>query len=475
MCQQLRPLRQSITDYAGRFDAKSLTPAQAGEVVRLCAQIEASISSIKARAAARSAEGRDWKAQGYRSEADRLARETGMSPASARRALQKGRRLEEQPEVAKAAAEGELSPEQAEAVAEGVEADPSKAKELIEAARRGSLAELNNEVTRIKNDHRDQEQARAGRHARRSLRAWTDRDGAFQAHLYGHPEDGARLWRMLDPIRRRLNMLRREAGQADDPLDALDYDALVTMAGIAGGVEGELSLADLVDLGLFPQLRRSDPNRPPAQGSEPPLAAAQPVLFDGDGPDGPNPDSPPPPVPPEPSDPKPGRAKKLAGSPLRVMVRVDLDALLRGVAVEGELCDMPGYGPVPVSVVEDLLATENPFIVGILTKGQELIGVYHHGRHPNAYQRSALDFLSPMCTVEGCSSRAGLQYDHREDFQATGITAFDLLDRLCRHHHGQKTHHGWALVPGRGKRAFVAPGDPRHPRHAHTQTEAAPP
>ena len=36
-------------------------------------------------------------------------------------------------------------------------------------------------------------------------------------------------------------------------------------------------------------------------------------------------------------------------------------------------------------------------------------------------------------------------------------------DRLCRHHHGLKTHQGWALVPGRGKRPFVPPDDPRHP------------
>jgi hypothetical protein len=151
---------------------------------------------------------------------------------------------------------------------------------------------------------------------------------------------------------------------------------------------------------------------------------------------------------------------------MRVMIRVDLDALLRGVALEGELCEIAGYGPVPVSVVEDLLGTESPFIVGLLTKGQALSGVYHHGRHPNAHQRSALDFLYPTCAAEGCSSRAGLQYDHREDFATTRITAFDLLDRLCGHHHRKKTREGWALVEGRGKRAFVPPDDPRHPRLA---------
>ncbi len=55
--------------------------------------------------------------------------------------------------------------------------------------------------------------------------------------------------------------------------------------------------------------------------------------------------------------------------------------------------------------------------------------------------------------------------DHRVDWAKSHITVLDLLDRLCGHHHGLKTHEGWALVEGRGKRAFVAPDDPRHPGH----------
>jgi len=41
----------------------------------------------------------------------------------------------------------------------------------------------------------------------------------------------------------------------------------------------------------------------------------------------------------------------------------------------------------------------------------------------------------------------------------------ELLDRLCRYHHRLKTTKGWALVEGSGKRDFVPPEDPRHPRY----------
>ena len=156
------------------------------------------------------------------------------------------------------------------------------------------------------------------------------------------------------------------------------------------------------------------------------------------------------------------------------MIRTDLDALFRGVALDGELCEIAGYGPVPVSVVLDLIATENPFIIGILTKAKAVVGVYHHGRHPNSYQRSALDFLYPTCAAEGCSSRDGLQYDHRHDYAKTHYTVFDLLDRLCGHHHRKKTHHGWALVEGTGKRAFVPPDDPRHPNRTQQPPDLPP-
>jgi hypothetical protein len=476
MCRDLDVLRKSITTYASRFDASSLIPSQASQVVRVCAQMEASVASIKALAAVRAAEGNDWKSEGYRSQADQLAQTTGTSSASAKRTLDTGRRLAGQPEVAQAALAGELSAEQTAAVSDGVEANPAKAGELIERAKHASMVELNEEVARIKAAATDQEARRKAIHAKRSLRRWTDRDGAFHAHLYGNPEDGAGLWQMLDPIRRRLIVLRR-GSTSNEPLDAVDYDAIMTMAAIASGRDSELSFADLLDLGLFPQAGTSHPtNRPaptpgPASSPPPSAVADEPDLLSSLEDSQPVGD---PSVPPDPPDLPPGqgrRAKKLAGSPARVMIRVDLDTLLRGVPMDGELCEIVGYGPIPVSVVEELLANGNTFVVGVMTRSHQIQGIYHHGRHPNAHQRSALDFLYPSCAVQGCSTRAGLQSDHRQDWIKTKYTVLDFLDRLCVFHHKLKTHKGWGLVAGTGKRDFVPPDDPRHPRH-HPDTQA---
>jgi hypothetical protein len=150
----------------------------------------------------------------------------------------------------------------------------------------------------------------------------------------------------------------------------------------------------------------------------------------------------------------------------KILVRVDLDALLRGFPVRDETCEIAGYGPVAVSAVRDMIDTDDPFLVAIATKGEQVLGVAHLGRRANAKQQSALEWLYPTCAVEGCSRSTFLENDHREDWARTKLTLLEWSDRVCDHHHDLKTHEGWALVHGRGKRPMVPPGDHRHPRNS---------
>jgi hypothetical protein len=86
---------------------------------------------------------------------------------------------------------------------------------------------------------------------------------------------------------------------------------------------------------------------------------------------------------------------------------------------------------------------------------------------------TSLEWLYPTCAVEGCSSLAFLEKDHPEDWASAHCTVLELLDRFRSHHHDLKTKEKWSLVEGRGKRAFVPPDDPRHPRNAHGPPAAA--
>ncbi len=144
-----------------------------------------------------------------------------------------------------------------------------------------------------------------------------------------------------------------------------------------------------------------------------------------------------------------------------VLFRVDHEVMLRGYPLDGEVCEIPGFGPVSTQAVADAIGSGDPILKAVVTKGKDVVGVTHLGRRPNAAQQSALDWLFPSCAAEGCGTRAAhLQSDHRVDWSKTHVTVLDLLDRLCKFHHYQKTYQGWALVDGRGKRAFVPPTTP---------------
>lgn len=157
----------------------------------------------------------------------------------------------------------------------------------------------------------------------------------------------------------------------------------------------------------------------------------------------------------------------------KVIVRVDWDALVRGWPIAGEVSDIPGIGPVPVSLVRSMIESGDVFLAAIATRGHDVHTVAHLGRAPTAFQRSGLDWTQPTCVAEACHSLARLQVDHRHDWADTRVTLLPWLDRLCTHHHDLKTRQGWQLVEGHGKRPMVPPDDPRHPSRAGPAAEAA--
>ena len=152
--------------------------------------------------------------------------------------------------------------------------------------------------------------------------------------------------------------------------------------------------------------------------------------------------------------------------PAKVLVRLDWDALVRGWPIDGEVCEIAGLGPVPVSAVRAMISSGDVFLAAVVTKGADVVSVAHLGRRPNAHQHTALAWLSPTCTAEGCNASLRLEDDHRAEWATTKITLLGLLDRCCSHPHDLKTYKGWAFVSGSGKRPMVPPDDPRHPRNA---------
>jgi hypothetical protein len=144
------------------------------------------------------------------------------------------------------------------------------------------------------------------------------------------------------------------------------------------------------------------------------------------------------------------------------LLHVPFEALVRGATCGEETCEIVGVGPVPIRVARDLLGES--ILKLVITRGVDVANVVHLGRGPTAAQRIALLWTSPKCSNIECS-RMMVEIDHTKPWAETKHTVLDELDHLCGHDHDLKTNHGWSLVAGTRRRAFVRPDDPRHPRN----------
>ncbi len=137
------------------------------------------------------------------------------------------------------------------------------------------------------------------------------------------------------------------------------------------------------------------------------------------------------------------------GDPLRptpaavIHVRVDHAALERGHTKPGEVCEVPGVGPVTVGWVQSLLP--DAVVAALLVEDGEVLKVAHLGRVIPAKVRTALVERDRVCVVPNCSADRDLEIDHIRPLAAGGRTELANLCRLCRFHHYLKTHHGWRI------------------------------
>ena len=148
---------------------------------------------------------------------------------------------------------------------------------------------------------------------------------------------------------------------------------------------------------------------------------------------------------------------KAAPSPFKAILRADLPAVLRGETEPGEVCELTGYGPIPVSVARELLP--GSFLTLVLTKGVDVINVTHLGRQFTAHQQTAMEWSDDQCQVLGCAEHRRLERDHRTEWSITHHTRTDDADRMCKWHHWLKTVMGFRLEPGEGKRRMLAPDE----------------
>jgi hypothetical protein len=144
-----------------------------------------------------------------------------------------------------------------------------------------------------------------------------------------------------------------------------------------------------------------------------------------------------------------------AGPAGMIHVVVDYDALMRGHTVTGETCEIPGIGPIPVTLARQM--SEDAILKVLLTKGVDVVAVAHPGYTIPAHLRSAVEVRDQKCIVPRCDNRRDLQTDHRNTFGRTRVTKLEDLGRLCKWHHYQKTFLGYTYRGGPGTWQWIPP------------------
>jgi hypothetical protein len=134
----------------------------------------------------------------------------------------------------------------------------------------------------------------------------------------------------------------------------------------------------------------------------------------------------------------------------QLFLHVSAEGWRRGELGEGECCEVPGVGPVPLGVADSLAGDATLTILA--RNGVDVRTVASVGRTVPAATARALEGRDPTCVVPNCQVAVGLEIDHWQvPFARGGPTELWNLARLCRFHHRLKTYEGYRLAGGPGR------------------------
>ena len=379
------------------LDPETLSGTDAARLLAAYAEIERLAAAGRLLAARRVESSNVWRRSGHRSAAAHVAEATGTGIGPAITALETARHLGSLPATDEAVRQGRLSETQVTQIAGAAILQPDAELALVEAAGQQPLSVLKLRCRRVRAAGEHQRSTYEAIRRSRYLRNWVEDNGAVRFDARLTPDEGARLLAAVAAEADRLGTASRKAGM-EEPRKAVAADALVAL--VCRAASGSVDTSGI-----------------------------------GTG--------------------------RIGAPTATVHVRVDHAALVRGHLEPGELCEIPGIGPVPVEVARRL-AVDSVLNV-LVTDGVDVTTVAHSGRTIPAALRRALVERDPECVVPGCTIREDLEIDHLEPFAEGGPAN---LARLCHWHHYLKTHHGHLLErgeagPGAGPAwRWVAPDDP---------------
>jgi len=429
------------------LDPSRLTGPDASKLYELFAGVERLSMAGKTLLAPRIDDSGVWRDTGHRTPAAMLAELEGVPTGQARNTLEVGQRLHQLPGTEDALRSGVLSGAKVSELSGAAVLDPAGEAALLQGAAEQPLQLVKERCQRSRATSVHNDPVAAVRRIRRDRHFtwWTDGEGAFCYNGRDTADRGARILQQMDHTAGRLRRSEvrtpRTAGSVADPDPDKNRERNRRADAFYLLVTGRSPIGR-----TGPHPATSDMDVDPG----PPLEhIAEPLEFGG-APPGRAPDG----STGVASRGTPGREPSPDDTPLdddlidrppscSVMVRVDLDALLRGVAHPGEICEIDNQAPISVAMARDM--ANDSFLRFVFHQAGDIRAISHFGRTINRQLRTALAHRDRCCVVPGCGVSYGLEIDHVQPFAQGGPTELDNLALLCHHHHFLKTYEGWTL------------------------------
>jgi 5-methylcytosine-specific restriction endonuclease McrA len=488
LCERLDAATGLVSTLVAELDPDCLDGPAAKMFYESLVGIERLVTAGKTLLAPRIDASGVWRDGGHRNAAEMLGLLEGISTGAARNTLVNGERLGQLPGTEAALRAGELSaPKVTELTGAGI-LSPERESELLAGATDDSLGVIRQRCRRSRATAASADPMATTRKIRaaRHFSSWTDEEGAFCYRGRDTAERGARILASLAETATRLRKSRRtESPQSESrPSDLRrteDGHSAEPEAAVRADAFFALVTRHHPDTGVSLVRKRGAPPGPRVGSTDPDLDAGEPTGIehdtdidpgydadsgydadldhegeadrgiidagsvaegepgDPDGRDGPSEDS-----------------LSIIDGPATctVMIRVDLDALQRGCAEEGELCEIDNQGPIPVALAQVL--SNDSYLRLVFHRAGRIEAISHFNRTINRRLRTALVYRDTTCVVPGCSVSTGLEIDHVVPWALGGPTELDNLALLCHHHHQKKTYEDWVL----SRKGFDRNGSP---------------
>jgi len=137
--------------------------------------------------------------------------------------------------------------------------------------------------------------------------------------------------------------------------------------------------------------------------------------------------------------------KKRATTADVARVRVDLGSLLDGRTRPGEVCEIPGVGPVPVAHAREVLS--HGLLELVITDGVDVQSVVSTTRHvPEALKIAIAERDGGRCKVRDCDHTRAIERHHTVGFAEHRTTSYKILGGVCPDHHDLITHRGYEII-----------------------------